>query len=247
VIVGIGLHSIFLHGDLTIPNPTIATPTPFFAINFLIRYGLGWLFIDALILSVLVGLWLRHNFRRFLGLDTICLATIICVLGANTYLGAALALKSPFLNAIKYNYQALPFLSFLAASLISKSIYLFKLGNLKSKIRKVSMVAVALLGLILVTTAVVYNMHYINLFSRLDYLIFRVAPNINEGYSFFNPNPIGESSLLLKLQYIGFAVTLSGLVWISRHKLNSLLAILRKNCQIIKKPMKIKLKKAKSP
>lgn len=227
IITGVGLSSIFLHNDFTIKNPTTAAPTPFFATNFLVSYGLGWFFIDALILSVFVGLWLRGTFREVLFLDATCLATIVCILGVNIFLGAALALKVPFHNAIKFDYQALPFFSFLAASLISKCLFLFKLSSLKSKVRKVLLAAVASLGLVLVMSALLYNMDKAHWFSTWDYLLFKVDVNINEGYYLLNPNPIGESSLL-SVQYLGFAIGLSGVVWISRHKLNLLLKKLRK-------------------
>ncbi len=226
VITGIGLSSIFLHNDFTIKNPNIAAPTPFFATNFLVSYGLGWFFIDALIISVFVGLCLKCTSREFLFLDATCLATIICILGVNTFLGAALALKVPFYNAIKFDYQALPFFSFLAASLISKCLFLFKLSRLKRKAKKVLLGAVALLGLVLVISAVLYNMEKARWFSTWDYLVFKVDPNINEGYYFFNPNQIGGSSL--SVLYLGFAIGLSGVAWTSRHILNLFLTRFRK-------------------
>ena len=133
IISGIGLFSIFLHADLITQNPNIATPTPFFVTNFLVSYGMGWFFIDATIVSLLVCLWQRCIFRKFLPLDATCLATIICVVSVNIILGTTLDLKAPFLNAIKYNYQALPFFSFLAASLVSKSLTLVRLSKLKIK------------------------------------------------------------------------------------------------------------------
>ena len=222
IISGIGLFSIFLHADLITQNPNIATPTPFFVTNFLVSYGMGWFFIDATIVSLLVCLWQRRIFRKFLPLDATCLATIICVVSVNIILGTTLDLKAPFLNAIKYNYQALPFFSLLAASLVSKSLTLVRLSKLKIKIKKMPLIAIALLGFVLVAAALFYNMWFTHLFSTWDYLIFRVAPNINEGYSLFNSDPIGANSILMFAQFLGFMFAISGMLWVSRHKLNSL-------------------------
>ena len=222
IISGIGLFSIFLHADLITQNPNIATPTPFFVTNFLVSYGMGWFFIDATIVSLLVCLWQRRIFRKFLPLDATCLATIICVVSVNIILGTTLDLKAPFLNAIKYNYQALPFFSLLAASLVSKSLTLVRLSKLKIKIKKMPLIAIALLGFVLVAAALFYNMWFTHLFSTWDYLIFRVAPNINEGYSLFNSDPIGANSILMFAQFLGFMFAISGMLWVSRHKLNAL-------------------------
>ena len=227
VITGLGFSSIFSHNDFTIKNPTVVAPTPLFATNFLVSYGLGWFFIDAILLSVLVGLYLRRPFHDALLFDATCLATITCVLGVNIYLGAVLALKVPFHNAIKFDYQALPFFSFLAASLVSKSLFLFKRSIFRSKAKKIFLVAVASVGLVLVMSALLYNMDKSHWLSTWNYLIFKADVNINEGYYVLNPTPIGESGLL-PVEYLGFAIALSAVVWISRHKLNLLLTTFRK-------------------
>jgi hypothetical protein len=233
VITGIGLSSIFQHTDLITQNPNIATPTPFFVTNFLVSYGIGWFFIDASIVSMLVCLWQRRIFRQFLPLDSTCIATIVCVVSVNIILGTILDLKAPFLNAIKYDYQALPFFSLLAASLVSKSSTLVKLSWLKTKIKKGSLIAIALLGFVLVAAALFYNMWFTHLFSTWDYLIFRVDPNINEGYSLFNSDPIGANSILMFAQFLGFMFAISGILWVSRLKLSSIL-----NKIILKKALK---------
>ncbi len=136
-------------------------------------------------------------------------------------------LKAPYLNAIKYDYQALPFFSLLAASLVSKSLSLYNMSKTKEKVAKVSLAAVALIGIALVASALFYNMSYIHLFSTWDYLIFRVAPNVNEGYSLFNPNPIGANSLAMGLQFLGFTFATLGILWISKDKLKLTLKRIR--------------------
>ena len=211
LITGIGLSSIFLHADLTTENQIMLNPTPFFAINFLASYGLGWFFIDATIAAVLIGLWQRRALHDFLFSDIICLTTIICVLSVNVILGAFLGLKAPFLNAIKYDYQALPFFSILAASLVSKSSII-----LKNPKHRASLITISVLGLVLVAAAFLYNMWYTNLFSTWSYLIFRVDPQINQGYSLFNFAAGLSGTLWMALQLLGYIIAISGTIWITR-------------------------------
>ncbi len=215
VVSGQGLLSIFSHGDLTNFNPSQISPVFLFVFNFLVNYGLGWFLIDAAVLSLLVYLLAKNRIKSFLAFDIICLLTVVIVASINTFLGAFLNLKSPYLNAIKYDYLALPFFSLLAASLVTKSMIVL---NSSTKMKKFSLF-VGVIGLCLVGVTILYSIYYINMFSTWDYLIFRVAPNINLGYSLFNPAP----QHLIFIQYLGFAFALSGLIWMSRHKLIILL------------------------
>ncbi len=222
-ITGLGLFSIFGHTDFTVSNPTGFAPTYFFATNFLISYGLGWFFIDAVILSLLVYFFQRNLSRNFLVFDAICVAVIMCALSVNTILGATLDLKAPFLDAFKYDFQTLPFFSFLAASLISKSLVMLNSAKAKVKITKIVFYVVAVAGAFLVIAAIFYNMRFANLFSNANYLIFRVEPGVDVGYSFFNSAPSSGNIVQMSFQVVGFAIALSGLLWISRYKIRSVL------------------------
>jgi len=207
---------LFNQSDLVIRNSSV--PSFFFVFNFLVNYGLGWFFIDAAVLSLVVCLMYR-KFHNLLAFDLICLATILSIVGVNTFLGAALNLNAPYLNAIKYDYQALPFFSLLAASLVGKCISLFNSLKLREKLSKLLFFFIALIGLGSVVGALFYNIYYTHQLSTLGYLLFRVEMGKNVGYSLTNPNPIGKGSLLMNIQYLGFAIVLSGLVWAGRHKL----------------------------
>jgi 4-amino-4-deoxy-L-arabinose transferase-like glycosyltransferase len=222
-IIGVGMGSIFFHTDLIIHDPSSIAPSYFFVGNFLISYGLGWFLVDAAIVSLLVCLMQRRLFKKFFVFDTICLAVIACVIGVNTFLGAGLDLKAPYLNAIKYDYQSLPFFCLLAGSLVSKSFSLVYFSKTRRKLGKLTFSLTAVIGLVLVVASILYNMGYVNLFSTWNYLIFRVEPGINEGYSLFNYTPIGEVSLLMGIQYFGFVIMLSGLLYASKHKIIRLL------------------------
>ena len=216
-IAGTGMRSIIFHTDFTIQDPSNIVPSYFFVSNFIINYGLGWFFIDAATLSLIVCLIQRRLFKKFFVFDIICLAVIGCIISVNTFLGAGLDLKAPYLNAIKYDYQSLPFFCFLAASLISKSFSLLSLRETKENRSKIISSLIASTGLALVAAAIIYNVWYVHLFSTWNYLIFRVEPSINAGYSLFNATPIGEQSFLMFTQYLGFAIMLSGLLYTSRH------------------------------
>jgi 4-amino-4-deoxy-L-arabinose transferase-like glycosyltransferase len=223
LITGLGLFSIFGHTDFNVDNPTGFIPTYFFAINFLTSYGLGWFFIDAVVLSLLVYLVKRHLPLKFLVFDTICVAVIVCAISINTVLGAALDLKAPFLDAFKYNFQTLPFFSLLAASLVSKSIAMFNSAKTKMGISKIVFYAVAVLGVFLVVASIFYNMRFVNLFSNADYLIFRVEPKVDVGYSLINLAPTNGNVVKVGIQFLGFAFGVLGLFLISRNKIGSTL------------------------
>jgi 4-amino-4-deoxy-L-arabinose transferase-like glycosyltransferase len=230
-IIGIGISSIFFHPDFFVHEASSVVPSYFFVSNFIINYGLGWFFVDAAILSLIICFAQRRLFQKFIIFDFLCLAVIVCVLSVNTFLGAGLDLKSPYLNSIKYDYQSLPFFSFLAASLITKSISLLSIDKLKKKLNKITYFFVAATGFILVAATISYNMSYVHLFTTWSYFLFRVEPQLNLGYSLFNDNPIGVNSVLMGAQYLGYAFLLSGLIWISRHKIHSLLKIIQQKCK----------------
>jgi 4-amino-4-deoxy-L-arabinose transferase-like glycosyltransferase len=223
-IAAIGISSIFLHPDFFIPIPTDVTATYFFATNFLVSYGLGWFLIDAAVFSLLVYILQRHLLRNFLFFDAVSVAVIACVLAVNIFLGAGLHLRAPFQNAFKYDYQTLPFFCFLAGSLVSKSVSIITISWSKKR----WLLAGGLFGFILVAATLVYNVRYIQFFSMWEYLIFRVAPNINAGYSLFNASPLVENSPLLLVQFIGIAMALTGILWIGRQKILALVAFLRR-------------------
>ncbi|MCW3999055.1 MAG: glycosyltransferase family 39 protein [Candidatus Bathyarchaeota archaeon] len=214
-----GLTSIFLHSDFFTQSVDLV-PSYFFVPNFLVSYGLGWLFIDAALLSVFFSLAWRGVLRRYLVFDAVCLALIASVIGVNTFLGTTLDLHAPYMNAIKYDYQALPFFALLVAGLVSKGMVLYNLSA--SKAKSLLFKAAAIIGLVLAAAAVLYNMQRTNLFSTVEYLIFRVEPTVDAGYSLFNFHPTAAGSALMAMQYLGYAVALSGLLWISRHRIGAL-------------------------
>ncbi|MDD3792133.1 MAG: glycosyltransferase family 39 protein [Candidatus Bathyarchaeota archaeon] len=211
-----GIKSIIMHTDFYIQSPLCVESSYFFIANFVINYGLGWFFVDAILLSLIIGLVDRWLLGKFILFDMVCITTIMVVLGIDAYLGVTLNLKAPYLNAIKYCYQALPFFALLAASLMSKSFALFSLAKTRKKLYKTIMLILASVGSVLVIAALLYNLYFTNLFSTWDYIIFRVEPNVNWGYSLFNSVPISVGSLQMTVQNIGFIFALSGILWFNR-------------------------------
>jgi 4-amino-4-deoxy-L-arabinose transferase-like glycosyltransferase len=228
VILGKGLFSVFHHADFVKYNFSDVVPSYFFVGNFLFNYGLGWFFMSATVFSLLVCFLRRKIFSKFLVFDLICLITIVSVVSVNTFLGASLNLEAPYFNAVKYDYQSLPFFSLLAATLPSKCLLLFNSAKSKRKLNKLLLFSIALVGLFLLAASIFVNIVFVNFFSRWNYLLFRVEMDKNVGYSLFNPTPTDKYGLLMNLQYLGFAFVLSGLVWASRHKIAEALKSIRR-------------------
>ncbi len=213
-------HSTLSHDDFQILNPPGTIPSYFFVGIFLLD-GVGALFIIAAFLSLLICFSRRKLFANFFPYDLICLVTIVAVGSINTLLGAGLNLSFPYNNAAKYDYQFLPFLSLLAASLAGKFLAMFNLEKAKEKLDKLLFYSAGV-GLILLAISILLNMNSVHNFSISDFLLFRVEFDKIIGYSFVNSTPIGKHSPLEGFQYIGFAFVLVGLFWVSRDKLGLL-------------------------
>jgi len=149
----------------------------------------------------------------------------VSVVSVNTFLGAGLNLSFPYNNAVKYNYQSLPFFSLLAASLASKCLSLFHSARSKRKLNKLLFFSVALVGLFLLAATMFANLYSAHLFSLWPSLQFRVEMDKDAGYFFFNSKPIDRIGLEVDVQHLGFAFLISGLLWASRHKLDGLLKL----------------------
>ena len=128
-----------------------------------------------------------------------------------------LNLKAPYTSAIKYIYQSLPFFSLAAASLASKSVLLIQGAKQSGKAKRALLFLVSLTGLFLLVAPIIANMNTARQLATASYLIFRVQPNLDVGYSFFVANPLSQGDSLLIIQLIGFAIVLSGLLWANRH------------------------------
>jgi hypothetical protein len=221
IVRGVSILTIFHHNDLNdvVPASTGVVTSPFFVTNFLRDYGLGLYFIVAIAFSLLLGFSLRKFFSKTVIVDLICLATAAFVLSVNVVLGAVLNLNVPYFSALKYDFQALPFFVLLAASLSAKSVSMFRAAKSTVQPKKLLLYLAILAAVILLVASLISSMYYTNALSTRDYLQYRVEPQVDYGYALLNPSPITAGSPLMAIQYFGFAVVLSGLLFASKHNL----------------------------
>jgi len=230
--LGRSLLSIFHHNDFldVIPASVGVVASPFFATNFLIDYGLGPAFIAATVFSLLLAFSLRNYFSKTAIVDLTWLVSIVFVVSVNVVLGAVLNLNVPYFSAIKYLYHALPFFVLLTASLSTESLSLFRAAKSTLQPRKLVLYAVATAALVMLAASLISSMYHTNAISPRDYLQFRVERDVDYGYALLNPTPTVAGSPLITLQYCGFAMVLSGLLWAGRYRLTQLL--LKNNQQL---------------
>lgn len=207
--------TIFWQDDFRNYNSPGAMPSGFFTLNFLLG-ALGAFFLAAVIISLLVSLFQTKLFRNVLIADLTCLASILLVFGLDTFLGWGLNFNAPFTSAVKYDYQALPFLCLLAGSVLTKCQWLFK--ALETKLNRGKLLfGDACLGVACLAIAIASNVSHVNLYSRLDTVAFNVEGTVSYGFS--NSSKLMESSGLIYLQYAGFALLILGLVWAVKENL----------------------------
>ena len=208
------LGYMFEHSDFDDLNPVGVAPSLNFVGNFLVNYGLGYLFVAAVALSVILGLIFRKQIcKRVFAADLIFAGAILLVLGLILYLGFSLNLKVPYTSTIKYAYQTLPFFCLLAASLSVKSVDILRTAELKHGLRKAVCRTVGFLGVLLPPLALLLNVYSVHLLSMVGFIVFRVTPNQLLGYSFDNFNPISADSPLLYVQFVGFILILCSLLY----------------------------------
>jgi len=213
VLSGLDILKFVLHDDFFIFNDTYF-PSCFFVGNYFL-ITLGGFFLAATALSIVLACVQRKLFAKLFRFDIICLVTVAAIAGFNTLLAVGLNLKVPYFNPIKYDYQLLPFLCLLAASLAPKCHIL---GWLKTKRKSnVLFFLAACLGVLALGIAMYTNMSTITLFSTMDYLLFQVEGEV--GYSFNNFAQISPPSNRIFIQYVGFVLIMSGLFWLLKTKL----------------------------
>ena len=226
-ILGKNLFYMFQHSDFSDLNYSGVKLSYSFVGVFLWNYGLGAFFVVATAFSLLLLVTFRKELPKKFRFDLICLATILPILILNMILGAGLNLKAPYNNAIKYDYLALPFFCLIAASIVGKSLSLMSLAKVKLK-RKI-ILPLIIAGALLLIATIYANTISAHQLSVTDYLIFKVTMDQAVGYSLFNHSPVNPNSFLMDLQYVGFAVLLSGFLWLSRRKLQSAINSLSKS------------------
>lgn len=234
IIMGKELLYLLNHNDFKDLNFPEVTPSYSFVTNFLIDYGLGILFVTAVVFAFTIGwlFWKRFP-KKTIAFDLICMVTIFAILGVTMYLAVNLNLKAPYTSAIKYIYHSLPFFSLAAASLAHKSVSLLKSATKSPKFNKALLFTVSISGLVLLVAPIIANMNTARQLSTTSYMIFRVQPNLDVGYSFYVLQPLSHGDPLLTVQFFGFIMVWSGLLWGSRrfiwNSFNQITSALYKN------------------
>jgi hypothetical protein len=220
IVLGRPLFGGFQHNDFSdvIPASTGVFASPFFATNFLAYYGVGFLFLAATIFSAVLGLSLRKYFCKTAIVDLTCLVTIVAVVGVNTFLGYGLSLNVPYFSAIKYDFQALPFLVLLAASLAVKGYALLREGRLAVNSKKALLVLAATTAIVLLAASLFSSMYLTTAASTRSYLQYRVEPQVDYGYALSTTTPTIYGSPLMALQIAGYVFVLLGLLWALKEK-----------------------------
>jgi 4-amino-4-deoxy-L-arabinose transferase-like glycosyltransferase len=229
-IVGINILTIFWQDDFKFYNTSGAIPSSIFTFNFLAG-NLGIYLLAATIISLLISVFQKKLFKNLPAADLICLAAIFAVVGIDTFFALGLNYKAPYTGAVKYDYQALPFFCLIAAALLVKSQLLFTTLKQRLKINWLFF-GVACTGALFTALAFFANFYKAIGYGQLNYLVFTVEDSI--GYSFFNSAQISGTSSLVYVQYVGFAVVLSGLLWIAKDKIKTITNFRRKRASISK-------------
>jgi 4-amino-4-deoxy-L-arabinose transferase-like glycosyltransferase len=225
LISGQGLLSLFSHDDFSMYLPAGFVPSLFFSLSF---FGdvLGVFFLLGYSFSLLFSFLQRKFFPKILVFDLICFATIAGVVGLNTYLVLGNNMLNPYVNSIKYDYLALPFFCWLAASLAKKCSMFYRRQKFDGKYGKLIFYA-AVIGLYLLLISMIVNLMSLNMISKYEWLAFNVAGGYS--YSFDVLSPILETSHLWTIQFFAFILIQFSLLWAIRGKLESFLSRSEKN------------------
>jgi 4-amino-4-deoxy-L-arabinose transferase-like glycosyltransferase len=232
IIMGKWLLYFVQHSDFGCINLPEVVPSYSFMATFLIDYGLGVFFVGAAVFSLMIGLFFWRRFpKQSVVFDLVCLVTVLFVLGLNMYLGVILNLKVPYTSAVKYSYQSLPFFSLVAGSLTSKSLLLLK-STIKAgqrhsnRQKRILLLSISLVGLFLLVTSIFASMSTARQLATVSHVIFRVQPDQDLGYTFLIPFASSEMLPMPALiQFHGFIVILSGLLWAIRRRLTQLIKL----------------------
>jgi len=113
-------YGVYQPSDFTHPAARIADPSLTFLPRIFVESA-GWFLPAAAVFAVVLAVGFRRLFARTLWVDVVCVATILVVVGVDSWLVLGSHLSVPYTSAFKYDYAALPFLCLLAASLIDKA------------------------------------------------------------------------------------------------------------------------------
>ncbi|MBT0158853.1 glycosyltransferase family 39 protein [Candidatus Bathyarchaeota archaeon A05DMB-2] len=215
-ISGRGLLSLTGHDDFVLLLPEGFTPSPFFSVSFLAEI-LGAFFLASCVLSVMLSFLQREASKKVVFFDVVSVVTIVSIVGLSVFLVVGNHMLVPYANSIKYNYLALPFFCFLAASLAKKCSSIIA-GRSSGKYG-VLVASVALVGLFLLLVSMIANPMMVNLLFNMDWIMFKAEGGFT--YSFVTLTPFLKRSYLWLFQVSAFILVYVSLLWANRDKLYS--------------------------
>jgi hypothetical protein len=206
-----GFFAVFSHDDFNFTFSGVV-PSMFFVINYLLGI-LGVFFLVAGVVSLLVSFLRRKNLGDIFVFDLICLATIVFVVGVNMFLALGMNLVCPYTNPIKYDYQSLPLICLLVASLINK-FYSFRHSAISTGSKGDNSVRfIVIFGFVLIILSLIQQILILNYYSLRDVVYF--AMDSVTCYSFDNLAANGQLSFVL--QGVGFIILCLGILWIFKN------------------------------
>jgi hypothetical protein len=217
-ISGRKLISLLNHDDFGSFLPSGFVPSPFFSLNFLSE-SLGVFFILGYICSLLLLFIQKKHFSKTWFFDIAFFASIIGVIGFNTYLVLGDNLLIPYVNSIKYDYLTLPLFCLIAASSAKKCSLLPRNKDANSKRREL-IFFVAAIGPYLLLMSMIFNFMTLVVTSGYEWLSFNVAGGLS--YSFDRLSPVLSSSHIWTAQFSAFLLIQFSLLWANRGRLESL-------------------------
>jgi 4-amino-4-deoxy-L-arabinose transferase-like glycosyltransferase len=195
---------VYFSSDITHPV-LVANPNPLFLPIILVNSA-GYLLFAAGLFSLALTILYRKRLAKNLWLDTVCMGTIGVVAGLNLLLVFGLHLTVPYVSVFKYNYFALPFYCFLAASLVTKGSLLVSSTVWKKKASLVKPTLVGI-GIVLLFSSLLESMLF--LFKWVGFASFGVDSVTYYPFDVFS-GPM--SGYFVSLHYAGFVLIALSLV-----------------------------------
>ena len=211
----LGFFSFFGHNDFSSFTQG-AAPSSHFLLRFFADNP-GTLLLLAAAISILLVTWTRKDFKAPF-FDLVCLVTIVGTAGVNMFLVLSLGLLVPYVDPVKYDYQALPAFCLLAASLLEKARLLRPLQEENSKRSKLPFLA-SVVGVILLSASIAASGITLAGLVSKDTVLFKVEGDI--AFSFQNVGLVPDLSLQYALLTIGFFTVVVSMVFALRQKPSS--------------------------
>ena len=149
---------VYFSSDITHPV-LVANPSPFFLPTVLVNSA-GWFLFAAGLFSLALTVLYRRDLSGVAWLDAVCVGTVAVVAGLDLLLVFGLHLTVPYVSVFKYNYVALPFYCFLAASLATKGRLLLWSVDWKNKACRLKSALVSV-GVILLLACVLESTFFL--------------------------------------------------------------------------------------